>query len=53
MSTISKMKNLSAQMGHDKDLKRFVPEEEARICDKRKKDDLKDKLTGIVYFSCR
>lgn len=32
--------DLSAQMGHtDKGLKRFVPEEQARMCDEREKED--------------
>lgn len=31
--------DLSAQMGHkDKGLKRFVPEEQARMCDEREKE---------------
>lgn len=42
MSTLSEMKellDLSAQMGHkDKGLKRFVPEEQARMCDEREKE---------------
>lgn len=43
MFTLSEMKellDLSAQMGHtDKGLKRFVPEEQARMCDEREKED--------------
>lgn len=38
LSEMNELLDLSAQMGHkDKGLKRFVPEEQARMCDEREK----------------